>query len=56
MNCPLCNGEGIPLGVLVTTWYRCRNCGIQFMGDAVGVRVHVSGDDLWDDDDLTIDR
>ena len=40
-NCPVCNGAGQILGTLATTpWYRCRDCGITFIG----------GDD---DDDIT---
>jgi hypothetical protein len=29
--CPLCGGEGVPLGTLGRrAHYRCRNCGIDF--------------------------
>ena len=33
-NCPVCGGEGVVLGMLVTAWYRCRDCGITFTDDA----------------------
>jgi anaerobic ribonucleoside-triphosphate reductase len=30
-NCSVCNGKGIPLGVLgKLSWFRCRNCGWEF--------------------------
>jgi ribosomal protein L37AE/L43A len=33
--CPVCKGPSMVLGTLVTTWFRCRNCGITFTEDAV---------------------
>jgi transcription initiation factor TFIIIB Brf1 subunit/transcription initiation factor TFIIB len=43
VNCPVCNGPGLILGTLVTAWYRCRDCGITFMDDAI------DQDPGWDD-------
>ena len=44
VHCPVCNGFGVVLGMLVTTWYRCQDCGITFVGEA-------SPEDTgWDDD------
>jgi len=34
VHCPVCNGFGVVLGTLVTTWYRCQDCGTTFMGEA----------------------
>lgn len=29
--CPVCPGQGVPLGQLgPLRWYRCRDCGIDF--------------------------
>ena len=40
-TCPACDGDGVILwlseyakrvGALVTTYYRCRDCGVNFQG------------------------
>ena len=45
-DCPYCGGPGMLLGVLGTvTWFRCRNCGIDFRASET---VQPSADDrLW---------
>ena len=30
MHCPQCGGEGIYLGEMSESWYRCRQCGWDF--------------------------
>ncbi len=30
-RCPICPGQGVPLGTLGRLrWYRCRDCGMDF--------------------------
>jgi len=32
--CEICGGPGVPLGYLGREfWLRCRNCGIEFIGE-----------------------
>lgn len=42
MNCPQCDGPGLPLGALGTTqWFRCQDCGAQFSQEATMTTVYI---------------